>query len=162
MEKRCSRCKCTKSSSKFNRNRAQKDGLCCWCKECRSEYCRLFPENNRARSKKWNRANPGYDWWKDNAAKHRAHVRNWDKLHPGQRRDRGNRRWAIKHGATIEVVKRNVVYDRDKGFCHICGGKANRNDWHLDHIIPLCKGGEHSYRNVAVSHPRCNLRKAAS
>jgi 5-methylcytosine-specific restriction endonuclease McrA len=30
---------------------------------------------------------------------------------------------------------------------------------HLDHIIPLCVDGEHSYANVAVSCQKCNLRK---
>jgi len=37
---------------------------------------------------------------------------------------------------------------------------ANQNNWHLDHIYPVVKGGEHSYKNVAVSHPRCNQKKS--
>lgn len=31
----------------------------------------------------------------------------------------------------------------------------------LEHIIPLSRGGEHSYANTALSHLRCNLSKGA-
>jgi len=41
----------------------------------------------------------------------------------------------------------------------LCGKKVNPRRWHLDHIVPLSQDGEHSYRNVAVSCPTCNLRK---
>lgn len=54
---------------------------------------------------------------------------------------------------------RDVVYGRDKGICHICGNFNPLNNWHLDHIIPLSKGGKHAYENVAVSCPSCNLKK---
>jgi 5-methylcytosine-specific restriction endonuclease McrA len=33
--------------------------------------------------------------------------------------------------------------------------------WDLDHVIPLSKGGEHSYDNVQVTHPSCNRKKGA-
>jgi len=73
--------------------------------------------------------------------------------------DRGSRRLARKRSVTIENVSRAVVYERDAGRCHICGRKVNPNRWHLEHLVPLARGGEHSYQNVAVSHPTCNLRK---
>jgi hypothetical protein len=63
-----------------------------------------------------------------------------------------------KISATVEVVKRNEVYQRDGGRCHICG-KLVPKHWHLDHLVPLSQGGEHSYKNVAVSCVVCNLRK---
>lgn len=31
----------------------------------------------------------------------------------------------------------------------------------LDHVVPLARGGEHSYRNVKLAHPLCNSRKGA-
>ena len=36
-EKRCPKCGKTKPTSEFHKNRSQKDGLNCWCAECRLE-----------------------------------------------------------------------------------------------------------------------------
>lgn len=54
---------------------------------------------------------------------------------------------------------RQQIWDRDGGCCHICGEPCDPDDWHPDHIIPLSKGGPHTFENVAVSHPVCNRRK---
>lgn len=68
-------------------------------------------------------------------------------------------RRARKVEAYVEHVDRRVVWERDSGICHICLLPADPHNWHLDHVFPLSRGGEHSYANVAVSHPTCNLRK---
>ncbi len=112
----------------------------------------------------WRKIHPGYmaEWSKANLARRRAYAADYRKANPHQFREYDAERRARLYGATIEKVERTVVYDRDKGFCHICGRAVFHDNWHLDHVIPLSKGGEHSYRNVAVSHPGCNQRKAAS
>lgn len=69
------------------------------------------------------------------------------------------RRMSVKSPA--EPISRIVVWDRDQGVCGICGENACHNDWHLDHIVPLSRGGLHVYDNVQVSHPKCNLSKNA-
>lgn len=61
----------------------------------------------------------------------------------------------------VEPVDRQVVWERDGGICHICLEPADVNAWHLDHVLALVDGGEHSYANTAVSHPACNLAKEA-
>jgi len=90
-----------------------------------------------------------------------ATVAAWHKGHMDKVRDIKARRRALKAGATVEKVNRALVYERDSGRCHLCGRKVNPKKWHLDHIIPLSKGGEHSYRNVAVACPKCNMSKGA-
>jgi len=71
-----------------------------------------------------------------------------------------NRRARIKN-AFIEAIDRQVVFARDAGVCGICQTAVAPEGWHLDHIQPLSKGGQHSYDNVQVSHPVCNERKGA-
>ena len=88
-----------------------------------------------------------------------ARQRVYKKAHPDKIADDWALRRARKRGATVERVERAVVYERDKGRCHLCDKKVPKKGWHLDHIVPLSRGGEHSYRNVAVSCPRCNLSK---
>ena len=66
----------------------------------------------------------------------------------------------------MESVSRQVVFERDAGVCMECWaqgfpGIADPANWHLDHIIPLKRNGEHSYANVQVTHPACNLKKGA-
>lgn len=73
-------------------------------------------------------------------------------------------------GAKTEPVDPIKVFDRDGWRCHMCGVKTPRRlrgsfkdkAPELDHIIPLAKGGEHSYRNTACSCRKCNGAKADS
>jgi 5-methylcytosine-specific restriction endonuclease McrA len=58
------------------------------------------------------------------------------------------------------------VFERDEWVCHLCGKLIERwrrgNDWMratLDHVIPLSKGGAHTYDNVRAAHWRCNMIK---
>lgn len=70
--------------------------------------------------------------------------------------------------ATVEPVDPIRVFERDGWRCHLCGGltiKAKRGSHHpkapeLDHVVPLSKGGEHSYRNTACAHRACNIAKS--
>lgn len=62
-------------------------------------------------------------------------------------------------GLPREYPDKDLVFERDGGMCHICLIGADPNDWHLDHIVPVSRGGLDRYDNVAVSHPFCNLSK---
>lgn len=76
--------------------------------------------------------------------------------------DNAARYRARKRQALVEKVDREVVWERDEGICGLCGLPVERSDWHLDHVVPLARGGEHSYANVQVAHPICNQRKGAA
>ncbi len=30
---------------------------------------------------------------------------------------------------------------------------------HYDHVIPLARGGSHTFENIRISHGACNMRK---
>lgn len=56
---------------------------------------------------------------------------------------------------------REVVYVRDGGICMKCGKKVSRDNFHVDHIIPISKGGdEWDLNNLELSCPNCNLKKS--
>jgi 5-methylcytosine-specific restriction endonuclease McrA len=62
----------------------------------------------------------------------------------------------------IETISRTVVFVRDKGQCGICSTPVDpASPWEVDHIIPISKGGPHSYANVQLSHRKCNRPKSA-
>lgn len=63
-----------------------------------------------------------------------------------------------------EFVDRSVLHKRDEGICGICGEpvkliKKGRMRATIDHIIPLSRGGLHSYANVQIAHWLCNVAK---
>lgn len=81
------------------------------------------------------------------------------------------KRRALKRGATRSDndIDLNTLDLRDGGICHICKGIV---DWEasplsnrygsIDHVIPLAKGGTHTWDNVKLAHRLCNSRKGAS
>lgn len=85
--------------------------------------------------------------------------------HAGSSTRRARRRGAvIEYGITLKRL-----YERDNGICAICGGVCDWNDIHngvvgamyptRDHIIPLAKGGSHTWDNVQLAHKYCNSVK---
>jgi 5-methylcytosine-specific restriction endonuclease McrA len=71
------------------------------------------------------------------------------------------RRRARKLNAFVEDVDPTVLFERDEGLCGICGKPVDLTIAHVDHAIPLARGGEHSYANTQLAHPHCNLSKGA-
>lgn len=66
------------------------------------------------------------------------------------------------------------LFKRDKGICHICGKPCDYEDytvdgdvfiagnWYpsIDHVVPVSKGGRHSWENVKLAHRLCNSVKS--
>lgn len=71
---------------------------------------------------------------------------------------RGNGR--LGHGRRREI-ERAAIIERDGARCHVCGKKCRPEDIHLDHLVPLAAGGDHSPENLAVACARCNLSRGA-
>lgn len=76
------------------------------------------------------------------------------------------KRKALKVNAYVEHVDVAVVFRRDKGICWLCNEKVDPSlKWPnlgfgtLDHIVPLARGGMHSYGNIKLAHLSCNCRK---
>lgn len=144
---------------------------------CSAHWAIAQPELARAfakeRTRRWRERNPerakesarrSVQKWRDSdPVAARAYKDTWNEAHPERYRDHyiagtANRR-ARKIEAFVEHVDPAIVWERDGGICHICREPADPADWHLEHVVALAKGGEHSYANVAVSHPACNQRK---
>lgn len=48
------------------------------------------------------------------------------------------------------------------GICGICGVAVDPIDFHVDHIIPVARGGCTTYKNSQPAHPACNYAKGAN
>ena len=94
---------------------------------------------------------------------------------PECRRHRANSRHdkRIAKDKRIDKITVNELYKKDAGICWICGGKCNLDDYitrdgtiicgdyypSVDHIVPVCNGGEDAWSNVRLAHRRCNLER---
>lgn len=57
----------------------------------------------------------------------------------------------------IPPVNRREVLRRDHYTCQYCGSSKHLT---LDHVIPLSKGGQHTWDNVVTACEQCNQRKS--
>lgn len=83
------------------------------------------------------------------------------------------RRARIKDALIDRDITLKEVYETDGGICYLCGGQCDWNDCRrdgtqfivggsypsIDHVVPLTKGGEHSWSNVRLAHLSCNAKK---
>lgn len=94
-----------------------------------------------------------------NLAKERARSRRYHERKPEVAYKSTLTYRARKRGAFVEHIQPQVVYDRDKGVCGICQRPVSKSVMSIDHVIPLARGGAHSYANVQLAHKRCNSKK---
>ena len=128
----------------------------------RRVYMKAWRKKNRARinaySKKWITEHP--DYHKVVVARARAWMRSQPReRYRGWRTAIDQRRRARKLGATIGKVSLAQALIDYNGLCGICGEPLLENHIHIDHIIPLSKGGAHIQENVQPTHAMCNCLK---
>jgi 5-methylcytosine-specific restriction endonuclease McrA len=130
-------------------------------KETHPEYFKHHYAKHRERRQQeslaWYHANAerAYEARKKYVAANRERARVWG-------RRSANKRRALKKHAFVETVDPRTVFARDNGICGICKIRVDHmSPWEIDHIVPICKGGEHSYANVQLAHRKCNRSKAA-
>lgn len=115
------------------------------CVECDADYCPLY----------------GY-----------SHAALCTPCASSRQRASKSARRAIRKAAVrcvqVEPVDPHKVFDRDGWCCKICGvetpkamrGSYEDNAPELDHIRPISKRGEHSYRNTQCACRKCNAVKS--
>jgi 5-methylcytosine-specific restriction endonuclease McrA len=52
-------------------------------------------------------------------------------------------------------LSRRAVFARDRQTCQYCAATAEN----LDHVLPRCRGGAHTWENVVAACRSCNTRK---
>ncbi len=98
-------------------------------------------------------------WYKEHLEQFRAYHAKYYQQNPIKGRAVEATRRALKRDASVGPVDYAVIMERDKMVCGICHKKVKLAKMHIDHIIPLSKGGPHAEHNLQVSHAACNLRK---
>jgi 5-methylcytosine-specific restriction endonuclease McrA len=127
--------------------------------QCREEEKERYWENRDHLLERHKR------YYATNPEPHKQKSREWAKQNPDRVRELSRikelSRRARKKNQFVEYVDPKTLYEMHGGMCGICEQFVSEDNFHVDHVIPLSKGGLHGYVNVQPAHPRCNLSKGA-
>lgn len=115
----------------------------------------------------------GKDWHEQANAENKRRHEDAIIRHPGILTTKKHSHRAIKFGCEFQTgISLRKLIDRDGLVCRICGKECDMSDKtygthgplypSVDHIIPLAKGGAHSWSNVQIAHCMCNSQKGAN
>lgn len=108
-------------------------------------------EYHRKRNAEWQRANPE----KMQAARKRYAAKNPEALVAVRQNRRAREKAA---GGKIRKKDIQAQYSAQNGKCWWCG-KDVGGTYHVDHLIPLAKGGTNKSNNIVIACPFCNQSK---
>ena len=86
--------------------------------------------------------------------------RNPDRVHANGMKSKHRRRSRLA-SVVVEHIDRRIVFARDGWLCGICKLPVAKADASIDHVIPIAKGGQHTYANCQTAHLKCNISKGA-
>jgi 5-methylcytosine-specific restriction endonuclease McrA len=97
------------------------------------------------------------------------YLNNRQDLIDAAREHTQERRQRVKDSTKDSGIGIVSLRKRDGDLCHLCDGimefvtSTTYNPWKvsMDHVLPLAKGGTHTWDNVKLAHLRCNLSKGA-
>jgi hypothetical protein len=183
--KTCAVCRAELSRSEFHKDKTKKDGRVSTCKPCAkaraTEWYLANPERAKEARRGWDSRNRDHlnalrkQQRKDNPEREKAHrekipahkkieySRRWNALNPERRRmhlqaSEAKRRGAPGDGFTADDVRR--LLKEQNGACAACGTSVEHKR-HVDHIMPLARGGRNDTTNIQILCPPCNLSKSA-
>lgn len=136
---------------------------------------KIWVEKNRERSRQikyeWGKRNPEKALERkrrarrNNPEKYREDVRRWRRENK-EKFAISNRKSVSKYRHRLldnwkEDVYLEVLFKRDGGICGICSSPVDDGTSSIDHIVPVSRGGEHSYANTRLAHWLCNSTRGA-
>jgi len=135
------------------------------CKQCIRERRRARYAANKDRDRAYMAQYRDANRERIHATQAKYRVANADKIRAYHAkhnwRYRSERRARERNAHRVERFDRAEIIERDGQRCHLCGKRVPLKDIHLDHLVPLSKGGAHAPDNIAVAHSTCNLRRHA-
>lgn len=177
-EKRCVTCKEVKEASAFGKNRSTPDGFQHSCRECRKashrakrieaglpvrgpkqtkeERLALAREYNQRTNRSVLRRNRDYERVRESE---RLSHKKWRESNPEAYRakihlDNSRRRTRLAGNGVYEISPKDMRRLLRQP-CGSCGGAGE----HMDHIVPVSRGGHHAIGNLQMLCRKCNLSK---
>jgi len=131
------------------------------------------PDKAKATQRAWRKANRerhrenGRRWYFSNPARQRELAARWEKENPDRYRDTraatSRKRRARKKGAagTHSADEANSILIAQRYRCAYCNADLRKKKPHLDHVIPIVRGGSNDKANLQWLCAACNMAKGA-
>lgn len=184
--KKCPKCGVCKGAAEYSKSAYSTDGLASWCKGCSSTYYAQYmkrpgaKEAHRVASEKYRASEKGratikqynYRYNRDPQVKKRRNAlratekyrqtfREWARRNKEKIRANGRRRKARERNAPGNHTGEDIlhIYNSQRGRCWYCQQEIALDDMHVDHRVPLSRGGSNNPDNLVVTCAACNLSK---
>jgi 5-methylcytosine-specific restriction endonuclease McrA len=181
--KLCTKCREEKPIADFSQQRSNKDGYRNHCRLCIADYRAAHREESATRYAAYRAAHrdeiaayraawraahraeqAAYSaaYSADHREAQKAYKAAYYAAYPEKRAVGGRNRRARKRAApgkhTAADIKRLLLLQKSK--CSCCR-KSITKGYHVDHIVPLARGGSNDPYNLQLLCPTCNLKKRA-
>ncbi|WP_081790749.1 HNH endonuclease [Deinococcus phoenicis] len=186
-EKRCTKCGVLKEANLENFYKSPyADGLSAQCKSCKVKASKAFsdanPEKVASYKRDWAAKNEEHERERKreyrvtrgreldrlrnqaNPQANRDRVRAWARANPEKVKLQGRvcaaRRRARERAAEGKHTRADIErrFEMQKGLCWWCR-KTVGCAYHVDHIVPLSRGGSNGPENICISCRDCNQQK---
>ena len=170
--KTCTKCGESKPLAEFSKKCTSPDGKRSHCKKCDGDRARLWRADKQEHLRSYHAAYRGANRDKRNAYNKAYSSANRDKVNAL------NTAWCAANPEKVRVKRQNYsarkkagggrlssdlvgrLYKLQRGKCACCGLPLG-DDFHLDHIMPLARGGSNTDDNIQLLRSRCNRQKMA-
>ena len=168
----------------YQKHCVDKTTKCNLCQNAHYEYLKSYYLKNKEklkekRSKKYlenqdQRILKSAQYRANNPEASKEYQRKYRKLNPESKRSSERRRRANRFNNGFEYYKESEVLSLYGYVCHICNTDIDlaaprlpgASGWevglHIDHLVPLSKGGSDTIDNVRPAHGSCNVKKHAN
>jgi len=170
----CPKCGRQLSVGAFSKDKSTRDGLNAYCRECRAVISRVYHGANHhkimAQRREYRKNNRGIlaekarQYTEKNYQSYSEYQRKYRTSEAGKaayasarhaRRARMSNASGSFTAADIEAIRK-----AQGNRCYLCG-KSLKSGYHVDHFIPLSKGGTNDPGNLRLACPKCNLSKGS-
>lgn len=153
----CTSCGLDKAAEDYYRDKRAPHGLCTQCKQCMNDAKeakrKIDPERTRA------------EWRRDYRENKDRYVRACEtyRSRNAERFREWSRNNSNKNRVTSSSVTGAAFYEwvsaqaKDCAWC----GVSCEDDFQVDHIVPIARGGEHEIENLTISCRKCNRAKGS-
>lgn len=161
--KTCTKCKESKPATLeyFSPDHRRKSGMQSQCRDCRNQHMRKLYNTPEYREKhsQYSRQKRCLD--NAYAERERKYLRSYRHKYPAKYKAWVNIR-RIRRLATGEIIlpfDEQAQFKRQKSRCYYCQCKLT--EYHVEHCVPLSRGGSDHPDNKVLACPSCNMSKNA-
>lgn len=168
----------------YAKHYANKERACEACIQANKAYRKAWREKNkssvlesRRKYREYNRDQinaKSREWARNNPELAKQLIKNWRETNLDKERSYKRKSQRKRRSAYSEEYLESDVLSMYGSICYLCnkeidlslprhiGDAGWENSLHIDHVMPLSKGGTDTIDNVRPTHARCNLIKSDS